>query len=133
MKACLAVAATTWRESAQDDVPIHTIENPVRRVADGDLPMPRHDLDDLAIEGLRLPALSVAIEDANAVSFDCRMGPHWRPHVLCAYFKFLNVLQAMAKNAKVDNAGDGNDGAGAMGEASSDREFGIHFEAFVRR
>jgi len=97
---------TLWSIVEEKDIPVREIENPAQMFIDRKVEPFRHGLDNLVIEKVELPGLSICVE-AGGVSFDYRMGADWTKSCVEALFKFLSMLKSIGPNARVFQADEG--------------------------
>lgn len=95
-----------WNKETQEDIPLHSLDNPAEAVVKGQIESFRHVLEDLKINNVLLPELTVCVDD-TAVSFDYRAGDDWGPKEVEQLLAFLWYLVGDMPQARVFHAFEG--------------------------
>lgn len=95
-----------WNKETQEEIPLHSLDNPAEAVVNGKIESFRHVLEDLKINNVLLPELTVCV-DAASVSFDYRAGDDWGPKEVEQLLAFLWYLVGDMPQAQVFHAFEG--------------------------
>lgn len=95
-----------WDKKTQADRPLRSLDDPARAVVQGEIESFRHILEDLKINNVLLPELTVCVEP-DSVSFDYSPGDSWGPNEVEQLLAFLWYLVGDIPDVKVFHAEEG--------------------------
>jgi hypothetical protein len=80
-----------WSIEEGREVPLKELDDPASLVVQGKTEPFRHGLDQLKIDGVKLPVLTICVEP-DSLSFDYRMGSDWGRYEVSKSVSTLSVL-----------------------------------------
>jgi hypothetical protein len=98
---------TLWSIKEERDIPVKEIDNPAQKFIDKEVEIFRHGLNDLIINGIKIPHLTISVE-VGGVSFDYRKGKDWSSKEVRALLDFLLHIDRIAPDSKIFQAEEGS-------------------------
>ena len=89
-----------WSEAVQEDLPIDSVENAARLVANGEANQFHITVSGLSYSGAVVPDLGIFVFD-DSIELDYRPGPEWGPAGLEALFACLREVKRLAPSAEI--------------------------------
>ena len=114
------VGPTLWSLTENRDIKISDISDPLQYFLDDKCSPFRHGLDNLNIENVFLPYLTISVDGKDEISFDYRMGKEWSELEFNALIQMLCKIKNISLKSRIYHADEGGYNDRCNGEFESE-------------